>query len=91
MYTREITSENTYTLAEARRIIKAEQEEKREALIELLEVNVLFVICIVMTILYPVLMDGNIAGWFVLLPASCYFITKANEIFKRLGTRRGEI
>lgn len=50
MYTRQITSEETYTLSEARRIINRETREKRRALIESIQKKAIGVLCIVVGI-----------------------------------------
>lgn len=50
MYTREITSEETYTLSEARRIIDHEAKKKRRALIESIQKKAIGVVCIVVGI-----------------------------------------
>lgn len=84
MYTRQTTYEEVMTLEEARKIINAETQEKREEVIELAEVVGFFLLCILCTILCPIMLDGDITGWFVTIPAASYFVIKAREIFKRM-------
>lgn len=50
MYTRQITSEETYTLSEARRIINHETRERRRSLIESIQKKAIGVFCIVIGI-----------------------------------------
>ena len=72
------------TLEEARKIINAERQEKREEIIEFAEAIGFFLLCILCTILCPVMLNGDITGWFVTIPAASYFVIKAKEIFKRM-------
>lgn len=51
MYTRQITSEETYTLAEARRIISVENTQRREIFIEKIQKKAMGVFCIVIGII----------------------------------------
>ena len=81
MYTRQTTYEEVMTLEEARKIIKAGRQAKIEEVVELAEVIGFFILC---TILCPVMLNGDITGWFVTIPASSYFVIKAKEIFKRM-------
>lgn len=85
MYVRQTTYEEVMTLEEARKIIKAETQEKREEVIELAEVVGFFLLCVLCTILCPIMLDGDITGWFVTIPAASYFVIKAKAIFKRMG------
>lgn len=84
MYTRQTTYEEVMTLDEARKIINAERQEKREEVEELVEVIGFFLLCILCTILCPIMLDGDITGWFVIIPAASYFVIKAKAIFKRM-------
>lgn len=81
MYTRQTTYEEAMTLDEARKIIKAEQQEKREEIIELTEAIGFFLLCILCTILCPIML-GNIGGWVITIPASYYYVKQAKKIFK---------
>ena len=81
MYTRQTTYEEVMTLDEARKIIKAEQQEKREEIIEFVEAIGFFLLCILCTILCPIML-GNIGGWVITIPASYYYVKQAKKIFK---------
>lgn len=81
MYTRQTTYEEVMTLDEARKIIKAEQQEKREEIIELAEAIGFFLLCIICTILCPIML-GNIGGWIITIPASYYYVKQTKKIFK---------
>lgn len=84
MYARQTTYEEVMTLDEARKIIKAETQEKREEIVEFAEAIGFFLLCILCTILCPIMLDGDITGWFVTVPAASYFVIKAKAIFKRM-------
>lgn len=84
MYTRQTTYEEVMTLEEARKIIKAGRQAKIEEVTELVEVIGFFLLCILCTILCPIMLNGDITGWFVTIPAASYFVIKAKEIFKRM-------
>lgn len=76
MYAREITSENTYTLAEARRIIKAERTAKREKVKFRMENIIVGVLCLILTAMIPVVCDGDITAWFITIPLALYYLTR---------------
>ena len=76
MYTREISSESVYTLREARRIIRVEQLRKREEFLNKAKYFALGVLCLLICILIPVVLDGDITAWFVLIPCAIYFFVK---------------
>lgn len=86
MYAREINSMETYTLTEARRIIKAEQSRKREEFLNKAKYFVLGVLCLLICLLIPVVLDGDITAWFVLIPCTIYFFiktVKGDEYFEK--------
>ena len=76
MYARQITSENTYTLAEARRIIKAEKIAKREKVIHRMENIMVGILCLILAALIPEVCDGAITAWFIAIPSALYFFTR---------------
>lgn len=76
MYAREITSENTYTLAEARRIIKAEQTAKREKLKCRMDNIMIGILCLILTAMVPIVCDGFIEAWFITIPLALYYLTR---------------
>ena len=83
MYVRQTTYEEVMTLDEARKIINAERQEKREELYELLMAIGLFLLCVLGTILCPIIFN-DIGYWFVTIPAGSYFVVRAKAIFKRM-------
>ena len=83
MYTRQTTYEEVMTLEEARKIINAERQEKREEVAEFAEAIGFFLLCILCIILCPIVFE-DVNGWTVLIPAASYFVIKAKEIFKRM-------
>lgn len=76
MYTR--TSEKTYTLAEAKRIINEEKLQKREVLLQ----KLLGIIEIGISIISPFIMDGDATVSLFMLPMGLYtLLTKKNIIY----------
>ena len=86
MYARQITSEETYTLAEARYIINAERQEKRESLLckakqKLLGVVALLTVVAEFTMGYFNLIDGG-GAFIFMLPIGLYLLfTKEKVIY----------
>ena len=76
MYAREISSESVYTLREARRIIRAEQLRKREEFLNKAKYFALGILCLLICILIPIILDGDITAWFVFIPCAIYFFVK---------------
>ena len=81
MYARQITSEETYTLAEAKRIINAERQAKRELLLynakqKLLGILALLTVVAEFTMGYFDLIDGGGAFIFMLPIGLCLLFTK---------------
>ena len=79
MYTREILSSETYTLAEARRIIKAEESRKREMAMAKAKQIALGMLCLLLCLLIPFACDGDCTVWFVLIPCAIYFFKGIKE------------
>lgn len=83
MYTRQITLEETYTLSEAKRIINAERKVKRESLLYKAKQKMLGVVAICISIVSPLLLDGDATISLIMLPLGIYMIfTKENEVVK---------
>lgn len=86
MYTRQITSEETYTLREARRIINAERKAKRESFIykakqKLLGVFALLIVVTEFTMGYFDLIDEG-GAFIIMLPLGLYLLfTKEKVIY----------
>ena len=82
MYARQITSEETYTLREAKRIINAERKTKRELLIYKVKQKLLGVVAIGISIASPLLLDGNATISVIMLPLGLYLLfTKEKVVY----------
>ena len=82
MYARQITSEETYTLSEAKRIINAERQAKREALLYYAKQKLLGVVAIGVSIASPLLLDGDATISLIMLPLGIYILfTKEKVIY----------
>lgn len=80
MYAR--TSEETYTLAEAKRIINEEKLQKREVLLHKAKQKLLGIIAIGISIVSPFIMDGDATISLFMLPLGLYALfTKENIIY----------
>ena len=86
MYARQITSEETYTLSEAKRIINAERQAKRESLLykakqKLLGVIALLTVVAEFTMGYFDLIDEG-GAFIIMLPLGLYLLfTKEKVIY----------
>ena len=86
MYARQITSEETYTLSEARRIINSERKVKRELLLykakqKLLGVVALLTVVAEFTMGYCNIIDRG-GAFIIMLPLGLYLLfTKEREIY----------
>lgn len=79
MYTRQITSEETYTLAEARRIVNAEIKQKKEKFLYKAKQKLLGILAIGISIASPLLLDGDATISILMLPLGIYaIVTKEN-------------
>lgn len=79
MYTRQITSEETYTLTEARKIIELERAEKREIILHKAKQKILGILAIGVSIIAPLLLDGDGTATVIMLPLGLYALfTKEN-------------
>lgn len=79
MYARQITSEETYTLAEAKRIINAERQAKREALLYYAKQKLLGVVAIGVSIASPLLIqDATISV--IMLPLGLYLLFTKEKV-----------
>lgn len=78
MYTRQITSEEKYTLAEARRIINVETKQKKEKFLHKAKQKLLGILAIGMSIASPLLL-GDATISVLMLPLGIYaIVTKEN-------------
>ena len=76
MYARQITSENTMLLQEARQIISADRKRKADAFTSKVKKIAKVSICILASILTPVILDGDCTALFIFVPAAIYFTTE---------------
>lgn len=82
MYARQITSEQTYTLKEARKIIEKEHTYKREVFLHKAKQKLLVILAIGVSIASPLLLDGDATISLVMLPLGlCALFTKENIIY----------
>ena len=84
MYARQITSEETYTLREAKRIINAERQAKRELLLykakqKLLGVVALLTVVAEFTMGYFDLIDGG-GAFIFMLPLGLYLLFTKEKV-----------
>ena len=80
MYARQITSEETYTLAEAKRIINAERKTKRELLFYKAKQKLLGVVAIGVSIASPLLLDGDATISIIMLPLGLYLLFTKEKV-----------
>ena len=81
MYARQITSEENYTLAEAKRIINAERKAKRENILYYAKQKLLGLLAISISIASPLLLDGDATISLIMLPLGIYVLfTKEKAI-----------
>ena len=75
-----ITSEETYTLREAKRIIKAERQAKREEFLYKAKQKLLGVLAITASITSPLLLDGDITISVIMLPLGIYMLFTKEKV-----------
>ena len=81
MYARQITSEETYTLLEAKQIINAERQAKRESLLYKAKQKLLGVLAIGVSIASPLLLE-DVTASIIMLPLGLYLLfTKERTIY----------
>ena len=79
MYARQITTEETYTLREAKRIINAERQAKREVLLYYAKQKLLGVVAIGVSIASPLLIqDATISV--IMLPLGLYLLFTKEKV-----------
>ena len=79
MYARQITTEETYTLREAKRIINAERQAKKEALLYYAKQKLLGVVAIGVSIASPLLIqDATISV--IMLPLGLYLLFTKEKV-----------
>lgn len=80
MYVRQITSEETYTLQEAKRIINAERQAKRESSIYKVKQKLLGVVAIAASIASPLLLDGDATVSVIMFPLGLYLLFTKEKV-----------
>lgn len=80
MYARQITSEETYTLSEAKRIINAERQAKRESLLYKAKQKLLGILAIAVSIASPLLLDGDATISVIMLPLGIYTLFTKEKV-----------
>lgn len=80
MYARRITTEETYTLREARRIINAERQAKKEALLYYAKQKLLGILAIGISIASPLLLDGDATVSVIMLPLGLYLLFTKEKV-----------
>lgn len=80
MYVRQITSEETSTLAEVSHIIKAEKQQKREDIIYKVKQKMLGLMGIGVSILSPVLLEGDATISVIMFPLGIYLIFTREKV-----------
>ena len=82
MYARQITSEQTYTLREAKRIINTERKAKMGSLLYKAKQKLLGILAIATSIASPLLLDGDATISVITLPLGLYLLfTKEKVIY----------
>ena len=80
MYARQITSEETYKLSEAKRIINAERQAKRESLLYKAKQKLLGILAIAVSIASPLLLDGDATISVIMLPLGIYTLFTKEKV-----------
>ena len=80
MYTRIITSEQKYTLEDAKRIIEAEQKEKREIFLYKAKQKFIGMLAIGISIASPLLLDGDATISIIMLPLGLYLLFTKEKV-----------
>ena len=80
MYARQITSEETYTLSEAKCIINAEHKAKRESLLYKAKQKLLGILAIAASIASPLLLDGDATISLIMLPLGIYMVFTKEKV-----------
>lgn len=83
MYARQITSEETYTISEARRIIDTEKEERREKILYFVRQKIFGFLLIIIAVAIVIVFNGEDNTICLLtFPLGCYLLlTKGKVIY----------
>ena len=80
MYARQITSEETYTLREAKRIINAERKAKMGSLLYKAKQKLIGLLAIGVSIASPLLLDGDATVSVIMLPLGLYLLFTKKKV-----------
>ena len=80
MYARQITSEETYAISEAKRIINAERQVKRESLLYKAKQKLIGLLAIGISIASPLLLDGDATISIIMLPLGIYMLFTKEKV-----------
>ena len=80
MYARQITSEETYTLLEAKRIINAVRQAKREKILYYAKQKLLGILAIGISIASPLLLDGDATFSLFALPLGIWLLFTKEKV-----------
>ena len=80
MYARIITSEQKYTIEDAKRIIETERQAKRESLLYKAKQKLLGVVAIGVSIASPLLLDGDATISVIMLPLGIYILFTKKKV-----------
>ena len=80
MYARQLTSEETYELAEAKHIINAERQVKRESLLYKAKQKQFGLLAIAASITSPILLDGDATISVIMLPLGIYMLFTKEKV-----------
>ena len=80
MYARQITSEETYAISEAKRIINAERQAKRESLLYKAKQKLIGLFAIGVSIASPLLLDGDATISVIMLPLGIYMLFTKEKV-----------
>ena len=82
MYARQITTEETYTLQEAKRIINTERKAKMGSLLYKAKQKLIGLLAIGVSIATPILLDGDATISVITLPLGLYLLfTKKKVVY----------
>ena len=86
MYARQITSEETYTLQEARRIIEAERKAKRESLLYKVKQKLLGVVALLTVVAEFVMAHFDLidqgGAFIIMLPLGLYLLFTKEKVIR---------
>ena len=80
MYARIITSEQKYTIEDAKRIIETERQAKRELFLYKAKQKLLGVLAITASIASPLLLDGDATISLIMLPLGIYALFTKEKV-----------